>query len=158
VAQLAYWQAEINRDKEKRPEPFTLADFCMFRSRDNDPTGPSPDQCAAMHVLVKDGTIPMFAIPFYPAIETQHLDHPAPNPVALIAEQALLLAPRPSPDGWAGLLIAEQEAAGRVMTFHLPDGSQPVSLVVPPAPEPCPAVWVVEFASLTIPQSPDTPE
>jgi len=79
--------------------------------------------------------------------------------LALLAADAVVLAPQRTATGSRGFLIAEDTAAGQVREFTLPDQPDPVALVVPPpAAGSEAAVWAEAAAFLAIPQSPHTPD
>ena len=92
---------------------------------------------------------------FYDALATAGEGHHPPTPLALLADDALLLAPVEHQDGWRGLLLAEDTAAGQVRTFRLADDLQRVvTLLVPAAPDAATPAWAAAGAWLPIAQSP----
>lgn len=92
---------------------------------------------------------------FYDALATAGEGTPPPTPLALLAEDALLLAPVEHNDGWRGLLLAEDTAAGQVRTFMLADDPQRlVILLVPSSPDAAAPAWAAEDSWLPIAQSP----
>jgi len=131
TAQLTWWTAEINRDREKQPQPFALDQFFWFKPRkaaadavEVDPDAPSPDAGAAALKLLADDRLPPFAMALIEQLEDAGTGQPAPIRLALIAEDAILLAPRPAPgDAWRGFLIAEESASGQDRWFQADDGS-----------------------------------
>ncbi|MEB3169341.1 MAG: hypothetical protein VKK97_11510 [Synechococcaceae cyanobacterium] len=100
-----------------------------------------------MLALIQARQFPTWALTFYDALKSSAGDTPPPT-LALLADDAILLAPRFTPQGWVGFLIAEDQASGQPRAFHPPDRPQVVAwLSVPAAPEPA-AVWAVADASL----------
>jgi hypothetical protein len=103
-----------------------------------------------MLALVALDQCPPFALAFYESLATAGGDQPAPQRLALIAEDAILLAPTPSPGGWSGFLIADCSAAGQVRAFHLPGEEESIArlLVPPPADGSVAGVWAAERSTL----------
>ena len=98
--------------------------------------------------------MPGFAMAFYDALATAGEGTPPPSPLALLAEDALLLAPVEHQDGWRGLLLAEDSAAGQERTFRLADDPQRmVSLFVPPSPDAAAPAWAAADSWLPTVQS-----
>lgn len=160
IAQLTWWTAEINRDPDKRRQPFDLEDFLLFRAHDDVNSGPPEVAGAAMRELIRRKLFPRFAMAFYPVLEKVGMDAPVPQRLAFIAADAILMAPRPLPgDRWGGFLIAEHQAAGQVREFRSVDGDRdPVWLEIGEPSEPGGAVWVEEAACLPIQPFPDMPD
>jgi len=108
-----------------------------------------------MLALCEQRQAPGFAMTFYDTLATAGEGTPPPTPLALLAEDALLLAPIEHHDGWRGLLLAEDTAAGQVRTFRLADDPQRlVTLLVPSAPDAAAPAWAAEGSWLPIAQSP----
>jgi hypothetical protein len=167
VANLAWWQAEMNRDRKARREPYRIEDFFHFppdagaaTSNARADAAPPAAAGAAMRELIRLQQFPSFALSFYAALQDIGDDEDLPARLAWIAEDAILLAPKPAPgDRWQGFLIAEDTAAGQVRRFQAAgDDDGPAAwLAVPAAPERGVAVWAAAGASLPIQQSPDAP-
>lgn len=129
-----------------------LQDLCLFRIREPG-DAPPPEAGAAMLALIQARQFPTWALTFYDALRNSAGDTPPPT-LALVAEDAILLAPRFTPQGWRGFLIAEESAAGQARCFHPPDQPEAMTwLAVPVSPEPA-AVWAVAAASLPTLQPP----
>lgn len=77
---------------------------------------------AAFLELERRGLLPAFALAADDRLERAGKGHPAPPVLALIHEQAMLLAPWRSGDQWHGYLLAEPEASGAVLEFNDLDG------------------------------------
>ena len=134
----------------------SVDDLCIYRIREPGDAPPA-EAGAAMLALIKAKQFPGWALTFYEALEAAGRDQPAPPTLALVAEDAILLAPRFTPGGWTGFLIAEGPASGQVRAFHPP--GQPEArtwLAVPAAPGPA-AVWAVGAASLPTQPPPAAP-
>jgi hypothetical protein len=103
-----------------------------------------------MLALVALDQCPPFALAFYESLAAAGQDQPAPPRLALIAEDAVLLAPTPSPGGWHGFLIADCSAANQVRAFRLPGEEEPIAqlLVPPPADGSVAGVWAAERSTL----------
>jgi hypothetical protein len=133
-----------------------LEEFCFFLPpKDQDEAeGPSAEAGAAMLALCEQRQVPGFAMAFYDALATAGEGTPPPTPLALLAEDALLLAPVEHQDGWRGLLLAEDTAAGQERTFRLADDPQRlVTLIVPLALDAAAPAWAAADSWLPIAQS-----
>jgi hypothetical protein len=107
-----------------------------------------------MLALCEQRQVPGFAMAFYDALATAGEGTPPPTPLALLAEDALLLAPVEHQDGWRGLLLAEDTAAGQERTFRLADDPQRlVTLIVPLALDAAAPAWAAADSWLPIAQS-----
>jgi hypothetical protein len=134
-----------------------MEEFCWFLPpKDQDAAeGPPAVAGAAMLALCEARQVPGFAMAFYDALATAGEGTPPPPLLALLADDALLLAPVEHQDGWRGLLLAEETAAGLERTFRLADDSQRlVTLLVPPSPDAAAPAWAAADSWLPIVQSP----
>jgi hypothetical protein len=156
----------MNRDRTAGREPYRIEDFFHFppdvgaaTSKTGEGAAPPAAAGAAMRELIRLQLFPSFALSFYAALQDIGDDEDLPARLAWIAEDAILLAPRPAPgDRWQGFLIAEDTAAGQVRRFQAAgDDGLAAWLAVPAAPERGVAVWAAAGASLPIQQSPDAP-
>lgn len=138
-----------------------LSEYCVFR-QDRPGERPPSEAGAAMLALVRARLFPTFALAFYDVLQTAGRDHEPPALLALMATDAILLAPRQIPGGWSGFLIAEGTAQGQVREFRWPPLQDPPEgslwLAVPHAAGGGGAVWAEEAASLAIRPSPHTPD
>lgn len=131
-----------------------LSDYCLFR-QPQEGERPPADAGAAMLALITAGQFPGFALAFYEPLLQAGQDKPAPSPLALVADDAILLAPSRTAQGWSGFLIAEHSAADQARAFRWPGESDPeVWLAVAPPAERGAAVWAEEAACLPIAQPP----
>lgn len=132
-----------------------LDDLYLYRQPE---PGDLPPAAAGAAALALGEDLPGFAMAFYPDLETVGRDRPAPSRLALLAEDAILLAPVPTATGWRGFLIADDTAAGQVREFRQLGGDPgPPCWLSVPADESAVGVWAVDGAVLAIAQSPDTP-
>jgi hypothetical protein len=135
-----------------------LADYCLFRQREPGDQPPA-EAGAAMLALIAARQFPGFALTFYEPLLQAGQGQPAPSPLALVAEDAILLAPRRSATGWEGFLIAEHSAADQVRPFHWPGDPAPVAwLAVAPPAGGAAAVWAEGSACLPTRESQPAPE
>lgn len=134
-----------------------LTDLCLFR--DAKPGEQPPAEAgAAMLALIAAEQFPTWALAFYDALAGAGEGQDPPPRLALIADDAILLAPQQQPGGWRGFLIAEGGAAGQLRPFSWPGEAQPCCwAAVPRGAESAAAVWGEEAAFLPIRPSPDTP-
>jgi len=139
-------------------DPPPLEDFCFYRQQQPGER-PPVEAGAAMRELIQQGLFPSFALAFYEPLNIAGQGQPAPSRLALVADDAILLAPVATSGGWRGFLIAEDSAAGQDREFRSPDLPDPVALrVPPPADESTAAVWAAAAAFLPSPPSLDTPD
>jgi hypothetical protein len=107
-----------------------------------------------MLALCEAQQVPGFAMAFYDALATAGEGVTPPTLLALLADDALLLAPVEHQDGWRGLLLAEDTAAGQVREFRMAgDPQRVVSLLVPDAADAATPAWAAAGAWLPIAQS-----
>lgn len=113
---------------------------------------------AAMLELIKQEQFPSFALVAYEDLLDVGRGQDPPKLLALIAEDAILLAPVQVAGGWSGFLITEATAERQIRAFHWP--SQQDRVIWLQVPEPVAgtggAVWATEAAFLAIHESPDT--
>jgi len=134
-----------------------MEEFCWFLPpKDQDETdGPPATAGAAMLALCELRQVPGFAMAFYDALTTAGEGTPPPPLLALLADDALLLAPVEHQGGWRGLLLAEDTAAGQERTFRLVDDPQRlITLLVPNAPDAAAPAWAAADSWLPIARSP----
>jgi hypothetical protein len=134
-----------------------LSDLYLFR-RAEPGDQPPREAGAALLALVARKQLPGFAMAFYEPLSAAGRDHPPPARLALVADDAILLAPKLTATGWAGFLIAEDTAAGQDREFKAAEDPEATWMLSVPAPESWAAVWAEEAASLATPQSPHTPD
>ena len=159
IANLHAWYATAHRDSDQRREPFSMEEFCWFLPPKDREMGQAPPSAAgaAMLALCEQHQVPGFAMAFYDALATAGEGTPPPSLLALLAEDALLLAPVEHQDGWQGLLLAEDSAAGQQRIFKLAgDPQRLVTLLVPTAPDSAAPAWAAANSWLPIVQSPDS--
>lgn len=115
---------------------------------------------AAMLALLEREEFPDWAVAFYDSLNAVGRNQPAPPRLALISEDAILLAPTLEPGGWRAFLIAEDTAINQPRSFRLAGDPEPCCWLIVGAPAPGSegAVWAAEGAFLAILQSPDAPD
>ena len=125
-------QAEANRNREARPEPFRLRDFCLWSDVAEKPRPPS-EAGAALLDLLERNLLPSFVLdgPWLADLEAQGRGVKPPPRLCWAAEDAIVLAPyRIDQEHWGGFLICLAGAAGRVRQFASEAGEE-VALRVP---------------------------
>lgn len=134
-----------------------MEEFCWFLPpKDEVTTGPPPEAGAALLALCERQLAPGFAMGFYDALADAGEGVAAPALLALLADDALLLAPQEGADGWRGLLLAQDTAAGQPRAFTVLDRDQTVWLDVPAAPDAATPAWAAADSWLPIVRSPDS--
>lgn len=68
IANLVCLTANMNRDSSKRPEPFTLSDFLLFKDRSENSAAFSPEVAAVALALKHEGRCPPLVIGIWPQI------------------------------------------------------------------------------------------
>jgi hypothetical protein len=135
-----------------------LTELCIFRDQQPGERPPSAAG-AAMLALIGRNLFPSWALAFYDHLSQAAKGHAPPPRLALIANDAILLAPEPAPGGWRGFIIAEGQVQGQVRAFHWPDDPAALLwLAVPRASAGGGAVWAEEAAFLATRPSPHTPD
>lgn len=145
IALLILQHAELNRDRKKRRKPHELNEFCFYV--DNETINmPSARYGAAGVELQRRGLLPLWALFVYPELKKNADDATLPEPLALLSEWAVLLAPICENGECSGMLIASHECSGTLQEFSSLSGEK-VSLMVPKFKE---SVYAWEDASLPI--------
>jgi hypothetical protein len=137
-----------------------LQDLYLFRQHEPGER-PPVEAGAAMLALISRKLFPGFALAFYEPLLNAGQGQQPPQRLALVAKDAILLAPTPTVDGWQGFLIAEGTATGGTRIFQWAgQPEQPACCLAVPAPVygATGAVWAEEAASLAIQPFPDTPD
>jgi len=129
IASLTSLTANVNRDSKKQRKPYSLDQFCLYQLQE-DKNLPSYVYGSAAISAHKLKMLPNWALfCFKDLASTASKEYEPSNPV-LLAEDALLLHPVKGPNGWKGLLIAQESASGKVRTFRNVDGEK-FELAVP---------------------------
>lgn len=145
IALMLLQNAEANRDRKKKRKPYELNDFCFYI--DNETLNmPAARFGAAGVELQRRGLLPLWALFVYPELKKNADDATLPEPLALISEWAILLAPICENGECSGMLIASHECSGKLQELSTPSG-ETVSLVMPKFKE---SVYAWEDASLII--------
>lgn len=149
IAYLHQRLIAVNTTESKDIPP--IEDLFLFRQRQPGELPPAAAG-AAMLALVELDQCPSFALAFYESLAAAGRDQTAPPRLALIAKDAILLAPMPCHGSWSGFLIADCSAANQVREFHLPGDEDPIArlLVPPPADGSVVGVWAAESSTLPI--------
>ena len=136
-----------------------LQDYCLFRQPEPGERPPI-EAGAALLALIAARQCPGFALAFYEPLQQAGQGAPAPQPLALIADDAILLAPQLTAAGWRGFLIAEHSAADQVRPFRWPgDLVEPAHWLRVPLPSAGPAAtWAEAAACLPTVEPPLGPE
>ena len=120
IALMMSMQANQGRDPKKRKTPYKMEDFYLFQPKDEADTASARYGSAAIK-MIEDGIYPSWALFCFADLTAQADGHP-PALLAFVAKDALLLGPVEQPDGFKGLLIAEESASGEAREFTSPCG------------------------------------
>lgn len=131
IAMLAAQQAEMNRDKKKRRKPYDLSDFYIYvKDAGND----LPDGVygAAAGRLITLGKYPSWALFIYNdlKVNAKNANAPEDKHVALISDNAIILAPKIRDDMCEGMLIALHNASNQVIEFKDLQGDS-IKILIP---------------------------
>jgi hypothetical protein len=131
VALLTATLSNINRDQKKQKKPIPLEAFYLYKRLDSD--GMAEGRFgAAMAELIRLNQLPPWALFCYQGLMKTANSTP-PSLLALMHENAIILAPRTAGEGMLeGLLIAKEEASEMRLVMTATDGSGEVLIQMPP--------------------------
>jgi len=121
--------ANQQRDSKKQPKPFSLEDFSIYKPRNGEDMPRGHYGSAAM-ALIKAGKFPSWALFCYKELAAAANDNYVPAVAGFVSDNAILLHPVKTEDGYKGLLIAMEAASGEITYFETPKG-EVVPLRVP---------------------------
>ena len=101
---------------KRRKEPYKLTDYCLYMDK-KDLNLPAGAYGSAALLAVKQGRFPAWALFCFKELSGQAKKGYTPSTAALVCEDAILLHPVSSPDGYKGLLIARESASLKARTF-----------------------------------------
>ncbi len=145
IALMLLQNAEVNRDKKKKRKPYELNDFCFYVDKET-LNLPAARYGAAGLELQRRGLLPLWALFVYPELKKNASDATLPEPLALIGEWAILLAPICEDGECSGMLIASHECSGSLQELSTLSGEK-VTLRMPIFKE---SVYAWEDASLPV--------
>lgn len=108
--------ANINRDPKRRKEPYKLTDYALYLDK-RDLNLPDGAYGSAAMLAVKQKRFPAWALFCFKELSGQARKGYIPSTAAFICEDAILLHPVATPDGYRGLLIAMESASLKTRTF-----------------------------------------
>lgn len=123
IALLIAHQAEINRDRKKRKEPYRMDDFFLFGDPEQQNL-PDAKYGAAAKVLIERQQFPSWALFVYKDLKRVQDDAVAPELLAFQHEDAIILAPESSDGECKGLLIARVSVSDQKITLKSERGDQ----------------------------------
>ena len=126
IANLAALTANINSSGSKNKKQYTAEDFSLFTPIDNLNT-PETTAAAAYMYLLNEKLLPSWALFCFKEMKTEAKP---PVFVALVCDDAILLAPQEEETGFKGLLIAKESASKQTRVMQSPCGRS-VTLDVP---------------------------
>jgi hypothetical protein len=121
IALLASQTAEINRNRKKRKKPYTIDEFYLYKEK-GDQDLPSSRYGAAAKRLIEMGVFPVWALFIYKDLISQADDSLPPEDLALVAEDAIILAPTYEGFECHGMLIAMESASDQIRRFSTVHG------------------------------------
>lgn len=130
IALLSSLIANQNRDPKKNRDPFTMDQFCQYKPREA-MNLPSYMYGSAGVAAVERGLMPSWALFCYKALASSASSNYTPKKCIMTAEDAVLLHPIKTEEGWKGMLIAMESAGGKYRNFVTEDG-ETIRLAVPP--------------------------
>lgn len=129
IALMMLQTAEMNRDRKKNKKPFKLENFCFYQ----DPAeinSPAAKYGAAANALISNNQMPPWALFVYSELKKNSDKANPPEPVALLSEYAIVLAPSCEDGECSGMLIADKVASGSIVEFTSTCG-QTLKLMLP---------------------------
>lgn len=121
IALQTVMHANINRDVKKRKQPYELTEYCIYGDT-SDEKLPNPSIGAAAMKLVSMSMFPNWALFAYKDLKATAENGVAPEFLALICEDAILLAPQGDTGGFYGMLIALESSSGAIREMISPCG------------------------------------
>ena len=113
--------ANSQRDPKAQKKPYSPLDFSLYKQIENN--GPNSYSAACYMALVTSGRLPAWALFCYKDVSSSS-NKPLSGPLsALIAHDAILVAPRKTELGMKGLLIAQESASDQVRQFRDLEGN-----------------------------------
>jgi len=121
TALLASLIANQNRNPKKQQEPYTLDNFCIYKPREQQQL---PDYVygSAAVAAIRRGLMPSWALFCYKQLATAANKEYEPRVSVMVAQDALLLHPIKTEDGWKGMLIAMESAGNQRREFKIEGG------------------------------------
>ena len=122
--------ANSQRDSRKNQKSFGPLDFSLYKPLGGE--GPAGYYAACYVHLIEQKQLPTWALFCYKEVASSARGS-AGHQYALLAEDAILVGPRPVENGFTGFLIALETASEQVRTFTDPSGNS-FSLTLPKVP------------------------
>lgn len=116
ISLLVSQNAEINRNRKKRKKPYTMDEFFLYKDKD-DLNLPNARYGAAAKKLIELEQFPAWALFVYKDLVARADGAIPPEDLALIAEDAIILAPTYEDFECHGMLIAMESASDKVRRF-----------------------------------------
>lgn len=116
IALLVSQNAEINRNRKKRKKPYSMDEFFLYKEKE-DLDLPNARYGAAAKRLIEMNKFPVWALFVYKDLIAKADDAMPPEDLALIAEDAIILAPTYEDFECHGMLIAMESASDKVRRF-----------------------------------------
>ena len=130
VALLASLTANQNRNPKKQQEAYTLDQFCLYKPREQQDI-PDYEYGSAAVAAIKRGLLPSWALFCYKSLAAAASDQYEPTVSIMVSQDALLLHPIRTEDGWKGMLIAMESASRQRREFKIEGKEETVWLTVP---------------------------
>jgi hypothetical protein len=132
VAIQSSLMANLQRDPKSRRTPYEASDFYAFASQE-DLKLPSGSYGAAAVKLVKDKRMPPWALFCFKELNSTARKDYTPAIAGFVCDDAVLLHPKLTPEGWKGLLIARESASFGTRLMY-DDKGAPIMLLMPEIP------------------------
>lgn len=129
IAQQSAIMANQNRDSKKKTEPYKTEEFCMFKPRDMIDL-PSSRYGSAAIALIEAGRYPSWALFCFKELSSIADRDYKPGVLAFVADDAILLHPMKTSEGYTGMLIALESASSKRRVFRDDNGNS-FALTVP---------------------------
>ena len=116
TAMISSILANQNRDPKKSGKPLNFLDFSFYKPRHGENSA-NYVYGSAMLKMAKERRLPAWALFCFKEVVSSASQSYKPEVCALVAEDAMLLHPVKTPEGWEGMLIAVESASDKVRMF-----------------------------------------
>lgn len=121
--------AEMNRDRKKQKKPYTMENFYLYSSQEID-NMPDGKYCSAAMALTRSGNMPSWSLFVYEDLKKNAAGYNAPELLAYIGDDVVLLAPEVNELGCKAMIIAQKSASRSTRLLESPCGRK-IRVLIP---------------------------
>lgn len=122
--------AQMNRDPKKNKKPYSIDDFCLYGSSQDNKIPEARYGSAAM-ALIKRNEFPSWALFIFNDLKKNAYKANAPELLAYWCDDVIVLAPELSKEGLKGMIIAKLSASRTNRVLRSESGHE-VRVIIPP--------------------------